>query len=181
MGAYNEVAEAAERQKESGASRWMAIAAAAVAVLAALATMMSNSRATQAIIAKNQAILSFTRASDTYNYYQAKSIKEEVYRAQSLSSAGAAPGVKSVIDHEHATKQAVLAKATALEKQAEDEDAMSEKYVNSYETLEKGVAFLEVAVVVFSISSLVSGFVLPVVAGLAALAGIGFALSGLPV
>jgi len=178
-GAYSEISEAAERQKESGASRWMPIAAAAMAVLAALATMMSNSRATQAIISKNQAILSFTRASDTYNYYQAKSIKEEVYRATTLSSANAA--AKTIIDHEHATKQGVLAKATALEKQAEAEDAMSERYVDSYETLEKGVAFLEVAVVVFSISSLVSGFVLPIVAAIAAVVGIGFAVSGLPV
>jgi len=178
-GAYSEISEATERQKESGASRWMPIAAAAAAVIAALATMMSNSRATQAIISKNQAILSFTRASDTYNYYQAKSIKEEVYRAQMISRPSAE--AKSIADHEHSTKQAVLEKANALEKQADDEDAMSERYVDSYETLEKGVAFLEVAVVVFSISSLVSGFVLPVVAGIAALVGIGFALSGLPV
>jgi len=181
MGAFNEVAEAAERHKESGSSRWMPIAAAAAAVIAALATMMSNQRATQAIISKNQAILSFTRASDTYNYYQAKSIKEEVYRAQTYSRAGALPAAKGVIDHEHSTKTAVLEKAQALEKQAEDEDTMSDRYVQSYETLEKGVAFLEVAVVVFSISSLVTGLVLPIVAGMAALVGIGFALSGLPV
>lgn len=180
MGSFNEVAEAAERHKEAGTSRWMPIAAAVAAVLAALSTMMSNQRATQSIISKNQAILSFTRASDTYNYYQAKSIKEEVYRAAMLGR-GTLAAAKAIADHERDTKAAVLSKATALEKQAEDEDALSERYVKSYETLEKGVAFLEVAVVVFSISSLVTTLALPLLAALAALVGVGFSIAGLPV
>ena len=158
----------------------MPIAAAGIAVLAALATMMSNQRANQAIISKNQAIVSFTRASDTYNYYQAKSIKEEVYRATVMAHGTALPQAQAIVDHEHSTKQAVLTKATALEKQAGDEDALSERYVHSYETLEIGVAFFEVAVVIFSISSLLSGFVLPIIATCAAAVGLGFALAGLP-
>ncbi|MGH7661275.1 MAG: DUF4337 family protein [Vulcanimicrobiaceae bacterium] len=180
MGEYSDVAEAAERQKETGTSRWMPILAAAVAVLAALATMMSNSRANQAIIAKNQAIVSFTRASDTYNYYQAKSIKEEVYNATVIGHGGSLPPAEAVAKHEHDTKQAVLSKAMALEKEAAEEDQLSERYVHSYETLEVGVAFLEVAVVVFSISSLLRGLVLPAIAACSALVGIGYAISGLP-
>jgi hypothetical protein len=158
----------------------MPIAAAAVAVLAALATMMSNSRATQAIITKNQAILSFTRASDTYNYYQAKAIKEDVYRSALMVPGVNAKSAQSVVDHEHTSKAAILAKAQSLEKQAEDEDALSERYVRSYETLEKGVAFFEVGVVVFSISSLVTTLALPALAAVATIVGIGFSLAGLP-
>ncbi|GEM_PF-2621041 len=180
MGAYSEVAEAAERHKEAGTSRWMPIAAAAVAVLAALATMMSNQRANQAIIAKNQAIVSFTRASDTYNYYQAKSIKEEVYRATIMSRGSPLPQAQAIVDHEHASKQTVLSKAMALEKQAGREDDLSERYVHSYETLEIGVAFFEVAVVIFSISSLLQTLLLPAVAAVAALVGLGFSIAGLP-
>lgn len=158
----------------------MPIAAAAIAVLAALATMMANSRANQAIIAKNQAIVSFTRSSDTYNYYQAKSIKEELYRAAVMGHGGSLPPAQAIVDHEHTTKQGVLSKAMGLEKQAAEEDALSERYVHSYETLEIGVAFLEVAVVIFSISSLLSGLVLPAIAACSALVGIGFGIAGLP-
>lgn len=130
---------------------------------------------------KNDAIVAVTHASDTYNYYQAKSIKEDVYSVGLITSGHPNPALRRVVDHENSSKQAVLVKARQYEEQAEDYDARSERYVHSYETLEIGATFLEVAIVILSISTLVGTLFLPVVAALATAVGIGFAIAGLPV
>ncbi|MGH7715094.1 MAG: DUF4337 family protein [Vulcanimicrobiaceae bacterium] len=181
MGDYTEVAEAAERHERSGGSRLVPLAAALVAVLTALVNLLSNQRSMEALIAKNQAIVAFGHASDTYNYYQAKSIKQEVYRAALISTESKNAELQKVIDHEQESKQAVLTRARDFEKEANADDARSEKYENSHKTLEIGVTFLEVAIVVLSISSIVGTAYLPMIAGAAVLIGLGFSLSALRV
>lgn len=179
MGEYKEVAEAAELHERHGGSRFIPLAAAIVAVLAALATLMSHQRSSQALQAKNNAILAFTHASDSYNYYEAKGIKEETYRAALIVSGKKNPALQSVVDHEHETKAPVLEKARDFERQGGEYDERSERFVHSYETLEIGATFLEVAIVLLSISTIAGTVILPIIAGAATLTGLGFALSGL--
>lgn len=167
--------------KHGSGPRWVPISAAVVAVMAALATLGTNQRSTQALIAKNQAIVLFTRSSDAYNYYQSKSIKEEIYQAAILTHPSSAQAAQRVVDREHATKQLVLQKASALEKQAEASDEVSQRFIHSHDTMEIGVTFLEVAIVILSISSVVGTLVLPIVAAAATAVGIGIVLAGLPV
>lgn len=179
---HEHVAEAAERHEQFGGPRWMPIAAAVVAVLAALANMVSTQRVNQALIEKNQAILLFTHASDAYNYYQAKSIKEDVYLATSTLHVGDfVAQLRKVADHEHASKQVVLQKARDFEKKAEEEDAKSERLMRSRETMEIGVAFLQVAIVILSISSLVGTLLLPIMAAGCTAVGLGFFIAGLAI
>ncbi|MFI5384518.1 MAG: DUF4337 family protein [Fimbriimonadales bacterium] len=49
-----------------------------VAVLAAIAAMKSGGLANEALLAKNDAILSQSKASDQWNYDQAKGIKRTI-------------------------------------------------------------------------------------------------------
>jgi hypothetical protein len=84
-----------------------------------------------------------------------------------------------VIDHEHETKEPVLEKARGFERQGGEFDERSERFVHSYETLEIGATFLEVAIVLLSISTIAGTTILPIVAGAATLTGIGFAIFGL--
>ena len=177
MGEYKEVAEAAERHEQYGGSRFTPIAAAVVAVLAALANLVSNHRSVEALIAKNQAIVAFGHASDTYNYYEAKSIKQEVYRAAILSSGRKNLALQKVVDHEEESKKPVLERARGFEKQANDDDARSERLENSHKTLEVAVTFLEVAIVLLSISALAGTIYLPVIAAAAVACGLGFFFS----
>jgi Na+-transporting NADH:ubiquinone oxidoreductase subunit NqrC len=178
---YKEVAEAAERNEQRGGSRWTPIAAAVIAVLAALVTLLVHQRSNQALVAKNNAILAFTHASDSYGYYQAKSIKEDVYSVALLTSSRPNAVLRKVVDHENTTKAAVLNKAQAFEEQAEADDSRSERFVHSYEILEIAATFLECSIVILSISTLVGTIVLPVIATISTLVGLGFAIAGLPV
>jgi len=161
--------------------RWVPIAAAVVAVIAALITLLVHQRSNQALTAKNNAILAFTHASDSYNYYQAKSIKEDVYTVALLSGGRANAALRKVVDHEHESKADVLSRARAYEEKADEYDAKAEKFVHSYETLEIAATFFEVAIVVLSISTLAGGLALYAIAGVSTLVGIGFAIAGIPV
>jgi uncharacterized protein DUF4337 len=177
---HEEVAETAERSEGRRGARWTPIAAAIVAVLAALANLASNQRSTEALIAKNESIAALTHASDTYNYYQAKSIKEELYKAAIVTGGKKLPALQKVVDHEHSSKQPILGKARDYDKQAAEANERSERFLHSHDTLEIGVTFLEVAIVVLSISALVGTLALPIIAGVATVVGVGFAAAGLP-
>ncbi|HTX02427.1 MAG TPA: DUF4337 family protein [Candidatus Acidoferrales bacterium] len=173
--------EIAEQHSHREGSRWTPIAAAVIAVMAALVTLLVHQRSNQALNAKNNAILSFTRASDQYGYYQSKSIKEDVYTVALATSARPNPALRKVVEHEESSKASVLAQARTYEEQADAYNERSEKFIHSYETLEIAATFLEVAIVVLSISTLAGTIILPAIAAVSTLVGIGFVFAGLPV
>ena len=184
MGEFQEVQEHIERPQHAppdNRARLLSFSVAIVAVLAVLANLMSSHKSLQALLAKNEAIVAFTHASDTYNYYEAKSIREEIYRAAILTSGHPHPDLQKLVEHEHATKQKVLAKARDYEREADEDNIRSEHYQKSRETLEISVMFFQIAIVVFSISSLTGAVLLPGLAGLAAVAGLIVGIIGLRV
>lgn len=172
--------EIAEEHGNAG-PRWVPIAAAVIAVFAALVTLLVHQRSNQALTAKNNAILAFTHASDTYNYYQAKAIKEDVYTVAAATTTGPRAQLRKVADHERISKETVLEQARNYEEKADAYDAKSERFIHSYEILEVAATFLEVSIVILSISALVGTIVLPAIAGVSTLVGIGFVIAGLPV
>ena len=175
MAEFKETAEKIEETQHppgSKRARLLSLFVAIVAVLAALSNLASTHRSLQAILAKNEAIVSFARASDTYNYYEAKAIREEVYRAAILTSGHPHPDLQKLVEHEHTTKKSVLAKAREYEKDADSDNSRSEHFQHSHEILEIGVMFFQISIVVFSISSITGAVLLPGLAALAALAGV---------
>jgi hypothetical protein len=173
------VAEAAERRERAGGSRWTPIAAAIVAVFAAFTNLQATQRSTQSLMQKNDAIVALTRASDTYNYYQAKATKEEIYKAAILAAKSSNPVLRQTADKENREKGPVLEKAREYDRQAAEANERSEHFLRSQETLEIAVTMLQVAIVVLSISTLASAVFLTVVAAGATVLGVGFAVVGL--
>jgi len=172
------VQEAAERRERSGGPRWTPIAAAIVAVLAALTNLTAQQRSTQSLMQKNDAIVALTRASDSYNYYQAKAMKEEIYKAAIITHKPD-PALQRVVDTQDREKGPVLEKAREFERQAAEANERSEHFLRSQETLEIAVTMLQVAIVVLSIATLASGLILTVIAATATVLGAGFAIAGL--
>lgn len=152
--------EATERAESIARRRGLLVpfAAAIIAVLASLGTLFSHHRSISALAFKNEAILTQSKASDQFAYYQAKRIKFTIYSA--LVSAGvpkdaaAAKALKNVADHEATTSLAVLSSAQALEKQAIEDQERSEGTLKSFETLEIGTTLFDIAIVFVSISAL---------------------------
>jgi hypothetical protein len=162
--------------------RWVPVAAAALAVLAALGGFLSNLRSTGALIAKNDSIVATTRASDTYNEYQASRLK--FYVSQSQIDAGVGPGgniarLKDNVKRQAAKAPALLAKAREFEHEAERDNVRSEHLLAQHETIEVATTLFEVSIVLVSITALVGSRLLPIVAGVASALGIAIFSYGL--
>lgn len=142
-------------------SRLVSLAAAVIAVLAALGTLFAHHRSISALSAKNQAILTQARASDTYNAYEAKQIRFNIYRALLASDLVKDPQKKtqleSVAHSESATAPAILDQAKTLERQALEEDERSVGILKSYELLQFATTAFEISIVLVSISALSAG------------------------
>ncbi len=183
--AHKTLMEARERHEQGGehGNRWVPIAAAVLAVVAALVTLLTNQRATESLTAKNEAILATTRAADAYNEYEARSIKQHAY--ESLVAAGVTTDPKriaaltSVARHENAAKAPILVRAQNLERVATTYEVRSEKLQHARDRLEIAVTLLEVAIVLISISAVARAAWLPIVAAVAAAGGVVATMLGL--
>lgn len=175
--------EAQERHEHAhGGPRWVPIAAAVLAVLAAIASYFGNLRSTQALFAKNEAIVATTHASDTFAQYQAGRIK--YYVAQTALDQGVGPGgsakkLAATVAAEKGKGPPLLEKAKKFDEEAAHQNERSEHLLGEHETIEVAATLFEVAIVLVSITALVGSRLLPVVAGVAALLGMGFFIAGL--
>jgi hypothetical protein len=174
--------DATERAKSAheGGSRWVPVAAAVLAVLAAVSGFLANVRATQSLIAKNDSIVATTRASDTYNEYQAERLKFAI--VESALEAGTAPPsnaakLRATAAREAAKAPPLMTLAQSFEHRADDLDAKSEHLLSQHETLEIASTLFEVSIVLVSVTALVGSRVLPIAAGIASAVGaLAFAL-----
>jgi hypothetical protein len=159
-------------QAKHGA-KWVPIAAAVLAVITAVFTLFTAQRSTESLVEKNEAILQTTRASDAYNEYEARSIKQHIY--ESLVTAGIArnpDALERVAQHERAAGKPVLAKAKLAEQSAAEANARATRLRSQFVTMEIGITLLDIAIVLVSISALVSTPALTIVAASAAAVGL---------
>jgi hypothetical protein len=167
--------DARERYEAAGerSPGWVPIAAAVLAVLTAISGFLANIRATNAIFAKNEAIVATTHAADTWNEYEARSIKQHIYEAASVTAAsGNVARLRAVADHERTAARPVMEKARSYEEEAERDNARSERLLGSHEILEVSTTLFEVSIVLVSITALLGSQILPVVAAVASAAGL---------
>lgn len=167
--------EARERHAAAGehGPRWVPLAAAILAVLAAVSGFVANTRAAEALNSKNDAIIATTRAADTYNEYEARSIKEHIYQAAIDAGTARNPvPLRAIVVHERAAKVPVLRRARAFEADARRDSAESDRLLAAHEVIEIATTLFEVAIVLVSITALVGSRLLPIAAGAAAACGL---------
>ena len=181
---YPKFNEANERNERLGGGRnkLVPLAAAIIAVLAALGTLFSHHRSISALTAKNEAILTQSRASDRYNSYESKRVRYHVYTAflaAGLPQAQAGKDtLKQLAEKEQASSLATFADAERLEKLATQYEDRAEEILKSYETLEIGTTFCEIAIVLVSISALASTRIFLTIGSLLAAGGLAFLVFG---
>ncbi len=173
--------EARERHESAGehSPRWVPLAAAILAVLAAIAGFLGNLRSTAALFEKNEAAVATTHAADAWNEYEARSIKQNVYNAALLQAgAGDSATIRSRAAHEREAAGPAMAKAKAFEEEATRHNERSERLLQGHEILEVGVTLFEIAIVLVSITALVGSRLLLPVSLVAAGIGVVFTLVG---
>ncbi len=176
--------EEAHERHEHGREgpRWIPVAAAVLAVLAALSGYFGNVRSTSALFAKNESIVATTRASDTYSQYQAERLK--YYMSQTAIDQGVNPGgnaekLASTAKREAAKAAPLVDRAKRYERDAAHWNDRSEQLLRQHETIEVGSTLFEVAIVLVSVTALVGSRLLPITAGVAAGLGVLFFAVGL--
>jgi Na+-translocating ferredoxin:NAD+ oxidoreductase RnfD subunit len=133
------VQESAEHSREAWIS-WVALSTAILAVLAAIAGLLSGKHA-------NEAMMSQIQASDQWGYYQAKSIKAAVLDAKmSLASA---------IDEKDRAKATKYEEEQAeIKSEAERKEIEAKTNFHKHEVLARGVTMFQIAIAIAAISAL---------------------------
>lgn len=178
--ALDEAKERHERLTEG--EKLVPILAAIIAVFAALATLFANHSSIAGLSTKNEAILASSRATDTWNYYQAKRLKIEVNSALinsgAVSSQNGLKKMQATITKENTESKTLLKEGQNLDAQSNDQYDSSERYMQSYEKFEVAATLFEVSIVLVSVTALMRTKVLIFVAGGATIVGIAFFMQG---
>jgi Domain of unknown function (DUF4337) len=131
--------ESAEHSSETWIS-WVALSTAVLAVLAAIAGLLSGKHA-------NEAMMSQIQVSDQWSYYQAKSIKAAVLDAK-MSLANAA-------DEKDRAKAAKYEEEQAeIKSEAEHKEIEAKTNFHKHEVLARGVTMFQIAIAIAAISAL---------------------------
>jgi hypothetical protein len=96
-----------------------------LAVAAAVVASLETTEADKAIIAKNDAVLSQNRASDQWAFYQAKSLKKNLYALAAQQGGPKAADNAMVAARNQADEVGIQQKAKALEDERDKSSALS--------------------------------------------------------
>ena len=129
----NEKAE--ELKKEKKWSFYVAISTALMAVLAAISSLMAGHHS-------NEALIEQIKASDQWNYYQAKGIKAEI-----LTLKMATAGDSSRLKKYNNDQQTIMAAA-------QDHEKLSEEHLRKHIILARSVTLFQIAIAISAISIL---------------------------
>ena len=129
----NERAEEVKRQKKW--SFYVAISTALMAVFAAITSLMAGHHS-------NEALIEQIKASDQWNYYQAKGIKAEILGLSNAKQTDSAHLIKYNNDQQ------------AIKKVAEDHEKKSEVHLQKHIILARSVTLFQIAIAISAISVL---------------------------
>ena len=119
---------------------WVALSTAILAVLAAIAGLLSGSHA-------NEAMMSQIEASDQWGYYQAKSIKASVLEAKMTLASTAVEA-----DKEKAAKY--QEEQAEIKHEAEHKQAEAKSNFHQHEVFARSVTMFQIAIAIAAISAL---------------------------
>jgi hypothetical protein len=138
-GLHEHVQHSAEHSREVWIS-WVALSTAILAVLAAIAGLLSGKHA-------NEAMMSQIEASDQWNYYQAKSIKASVLDAKM--------GLATAPDEKDKAKAARYEEEQSeIKKDAEQKEAGAKMNFHRHEVYARSVTMFQIAIAIAAISAL---------------------------
>jgi uncharacterized protein DUF4337 len=136
---HEEVHHSAEHSHEAWIS-WVALSTAILAVLAAIAGLLSGQHA-------NEAMMNQIEASDQWNYYQAKSIKASVLDAKmSLASSASEEDRQKTARYEEEQRE--------IQKKAREDEAEAKSNFQRHEVYARAVTMFQIAIAIAAISVL---------------------------
>ncbi|WP_029922176.1 DUF4337 domain-containing protein [Nevskia soli] len=145
-----------EAQHGVALSQQVAIFTAILATLGAVVSYLGGHTQNNALIYKNEAVLSRTMASDQWAYYQAKGIKQEIAEseAQSTTDPARIAALKADIKRYGEEKEQSKQQAEKFEKASEEANQQSEHALHPHEKLAMAMTLIQIAISAASITAL---------------------------
>jgi len=168
-----DVKEGLERLEGFGSSGWgryLALTTALIAVLAAVASLVSGNLANDALLAKNDALLLQIKASDGWNQYQSKSIKIHLLEG----GLGAGGDGATTLDRYRNEQKQLKAAAEALQSRVEESNGRAEAFLETHHTAALSVTLFQIAIALSAIGALLQRRAFWLLSIVMALAGLGF-------
>jgi len=165
---HEEIHEKAEGQKD----KWIlyvALSTAFMAVLAAVAGLLAGHHA-------NEALIERVKASDQWNYYQAKNLKAEIVASSDRLLHSLSPNAP-VEDHK-ADLARYEREKDSIKRTAEEAEKLSEKHLDRHVPLASAVTAFQIAIAISAISLLTKRKQFWYMGLLLMLAGVGFLIAG---
>src|SRR5207247_3848737 len=134
-----------ERSRERSLRTRVAVTAATLAVLASLSALQAERTAAESILSKNEAILWQSRASDEWDYRQAKSIKLHL---QEL-----APGGVPDTEAQRADISASESRARTDEEQRDDANREAAEHFARHHRFAVATSLLQIAIVLETVAA----------------------------
>lgn len=133
----------------------IAVMTAIFATIGALFGYMVGATQNDALLFKNDSAIRKTEASDQWNFYQAKSGKQNLAELGAvLASSGDAARFKSEAERYNQEKQGILAKAQDLEKRSTELEARSEASMHVHHRWAQGMTLIQISIALAAISLL---------------------------
>jgi hypothetical protein len=142
---HEEIQEKAEEQREKW-TLYVALSTALMAVLAAVAGLLAGHHA-------NEALIERAKASDQWNFYQAKNLKQEIALNTDQILHAVVPKDSSVKDHSADIARYEKEKGD-IRKEAEEDEKKSEDHLNKHVPLASAVTAFQIAIAISAIAIL---------------------------
>ena len=154
-----EHAEHAEHAAHSG-NRFLTIVSSTIAILAVVAAIIGSLESVENsanMTERTAATLYQAQATDQWAFYQAKSIKKNMYEIASASGGPNAQSFAETAKRNEEEGKEIRAKATELEKQVEEQLQASEKHEQRLHQLTFAATLLHVAIAIATLSIIMQG------------------------
>jgi hypothetical protein len=140
--------------EERGWLAYVSLSTAIIAIITALAGLYESQVTSATILAKNEAVLLQSKASDQWSYYQAKSVKGHIYKVNSELYPDKAPALKEKIAKYEKDQETIKAEAQKIEKERDAKNEESEHSYHKHHILSFAITFLQISIAIASISAL---------------------------
>lgn len=137
--------------------RQVSVTIAILAVAAATAGSLETLETAAAMSDKNAAVLLQNKATDNWNFYQAKSIKKNLYAIAAATAGSGADTFKKQEGRYGEEEKELFAKGEALEHQTEGKLKDSEVHEHRHHILTAAVTLLHIAIAIATIAIIVRG------------------------
>ena len=170
-GPHEEVLEGGESEGNSFSSK-IAVATAILATVGAFFSYQAGSTQNEAAMFKNDAAIKKTEAANQWNFYQAKSNKQNLAEIALLLPSADQEKYKKSIERYDSEKKDIKKAAEGLEAESKGFDAQSEAIMHVHHRWALAMTFIQIAISLAAITLLTRKKSLTI--GVAAMAGGGF-------